>query len=415
MDNRDFENYTAPAEQETVIEELKPIQPQAHIKKEKKAISYKKTILIVACIAIVFLLLTGAFALAAYLTTKRQSSWLETENTKIAEQNEQLASDYAAQQAQLLQDIEVITSVERPQPKQEGWDIVDLTGFPLDFAEGTQVSKSDLYTGGLMVVNALNALPDDYESIIEPQLKSIGKESASKIQVQDFNVRTLPLALDALQRMLSDAAQAGHGDYIVRTGFRSTADQTILFDNQRTKLAEKYSGDILFEKTKERVNVPGTSEYQSGLAVQIGFYNKEDANISKRSINDNDAGKWLLDNAWRYGFVFRFPIEDYPYPDTLDKSNLTGVSIRLSVFRYVGEAAAAVMHLKNFVLEEFVNYMIEYPHIAVYENGALKYEIIREHLGRSIGQIEQIQKPVNISKYETSYDNLEGIISSFIY
>lgn len=377
--------------------------------------AYKKALLPVAIVALVFILATAGLAFFSGMTGRNQRNWLENENKRIAEENQKMETEYAQQQANLKTEIEEMVSVDRPSPAAEGWDIVNLTGFPLEFSEPTTIAKSDLYADGLMVVNALNPLPEDYESFVEPQLMSIGKESGGKIQVKDYNVRVLPDAYAALQAMLADAAQAGHGDYIIREGWRSTADQTLLFENMRTKLSEKYSGDILYEKTKEKVNVPGTSEFQSGLAVEIGLYNKDNPDIAKQALNESESGKWLLDNCWKYGYVFRFPIEDYPYPETLDKSNLTGVSIRLRVFRYVGVAAATVMHLKSFVLEEFVNYMIETPHIAVYEDGVIKYELYRQHLGRELGQSEDVDKPLSVSEFSSSYDNLEGIITAFYH
>ncbi len=390
------------------------IQSELPQKTDSKT-AYRKVLIPVAIVTLVFILATAGLAILSSMTGQNQANWLENENKRIAEENQKMETEYAQQLAALKTEIEEMVSVERPTPAAEGWDIVDLTGFPLEFSEPTSVSKADLYTNGLIVVNALNPLPEDYQAFTEPQLLSIGKESGGKIQVKDYNVKVLPEALSALQKMIADAALAGHGDYIIREGWRSNADQTLLFENMRTKLSEKYSGDILFEKTKERVNVPGTSEYQSGLSLEIGLYNKDNADISKAALNESEAGKWLLDNCWKYGFVFRFPIEDYPYPETLDKSNLTGVSIRLRVFRYVGVAAATVMHLKNFVLEEFINYMIETPHIAVYENGVIKYELFRQPLGRVLGQTEDVDKPLSVSEFESSYDNLEGIITSFYH
>lgn len=379
------------------------------------ASAYRRALIPIALLALVFILATAGLAFFSSMTGQNQESWLENENKRIAAENEKLATEYAEQQATLRSEIDEMVSVERPTPQAEGWDILELDNFPLEFSEPTSVSKADLYSGGLLVVNALNPLPDDYESFIEPQLKSIGKETGGKIQVKDYNVRLLPEALSALQEMFNAAAQAGHGDYIIREGYRSTADQTLLFENMRTKLSEKYSGDILYEKTKEKVNAPGTSEFQSGLAVEIGLYNKDNPDISKQALNESDAGRWLLDNSWRYGFVFRFPIEDYPYAETLDKSNLTGVSIRLRVFRYVGVAAASIMQQKNFVLEEFVNYMIEHPHVSVYEDGLLKYELFRIHLGQAVGQTEDVLKPLSVSKFSSSFDNLLGIITSYYH
>lgn len=376
---------------------------------------YSKTLIIVAIITGVFVLLTVISMIASSIAMKSQNRWLENENKRISEENTKLESEHAQQEAKLLQDIEQQIKKDRPVPKAEGWDVLDLSDYPLEFPEKQSISRTELYSNGLMLANPWNALPSDYENYITPLLVSIGKESDGKIQVHDYNVSILPRAFSALQSMFADAATNGHGDYIIRAGFRTNAEQQSLFDGIRAKLADKYSGDTLMIKTKERVNEPGTSEYQTGMSAQVGFYNKDNADITKQAINDNEAGKWLLDNSWKYGYVFRFPIEDYPFAETLDKSNLTGVSIKLSVFRYVGIPAATLMHIKSFVLEEFINYMIEHPHIGIYENGQLKYEIIRTQIAPGFRDSENVDIPVGVRESVSSYDNLGGIISMFTY
>lgn len=378
-------------------------------------ISYNKSLKIILIVTAVFVLLTVGSMIASTIAMRSQKRWVEAENKRIAEENVQLETEHAQQQAELEQEIESQITKERPIAKAEGWDVLDLSDYPLEFPEQKTVSRTELYSTGLMLANPWNALPSDYENYISPLLVSVGKETGGKVQVRNYNVLLLPNATAALQTMFADAATFGHGDYIVRAGFRTHAEQQQLFDSIRSKLASKYSGDTLMLMTKDRVNEPGTSEYQTGLSAQINFYNKDNADISKQAINDNEAGKWLLDNSWQYGYVFRFPIEDYPFAETLDKSNLTGVSIKLSVFRYVGVPAATLMHIKSFVLEEFINYMIEHPHIGIYENGQLKYEIVRSQISPGFRDSETVDVPVGVRESISSYDNLGGIISMFSY
>ena len=79
--------------------------------------------------------------------------------------------------------------------------------------------------------------------------------------------------------------------------------------------------------------------------------------------------------------MFRFPLADYPVKGTQDKSYKTGVSVKLQAFRYVGRGNAAVMHALDLCLEEYLDYLMEHPHLAVFENGQLRYEIVREYVG----------------------------------
>ena len=70
-------------------------------------------------------------------------------------------------------------------------------------------------------------------------------------------------------------------------------------------------------------------------------------------------------------------MQGYPNATLTDKSYKTGQNSKLSIYRYVGVPNAAVMHIMNFCMEEYIEYLIAHPHIAVYKDGELKYEIIR--------------------------------------
>jgi hypothetical protein len=81
------------------------------------------------------------------------------------------------------------------------------------------------------------------------------------------------------------------------------------------------------------------------------------------------------------------------------------------VFRYVGKGPAAVMHVKDFCLEEFVEFMIEHPHIGVFNNGELLYELYRvTDSGSSMN--------VDVTDCDTvtaSIDNVGGVIVCLAY
>jgi D-alanyl-D-alanine carboxypeptidase len=90
---------------------------------------------------------------------------------------------------------------------------------------------------------------------------------------------------------------------------------------------------------------PGYSEHQTGLAIDIGA-RSGDCSL-KTCFEDTDEGEWLEDNAWRFGFVLRYPE---------DKSHITGFDFEPWHFRYVGVDLATEMHrLDVETLEEFFN------------------------------------------------------------
>ena len=115
----------------------------------------------------------------------------------------------------------------------------------------------------------------------------------------------------------------------------------------------------------------------------------------------------------RNGLIFRFPQASWPLDDTRDKSFKTGVSAKLNLYRYVGKGNAAVMHYLDFCMEEYIEYLEEHPHIALFEDGVLKYEIYRQPVGTANSFDAQLTR--NASSFQTSLDNMGAIITTFFY
>jgi zinc D-Ala-D-Ala carboxypeptidase len=98
-----------------------------------------------------------------------------------------------------------------------------------------------------------------------------------------------------------------------------------------------YDGDDL---TTAR---PGFSEHQTGLSIDIGPLSGECS--LDECFAETDEGAWLRDNAWRWGFVLRYPA---------DKIEVTGYSFEPWHFRWVGNDLAAKMRERGITtLEEF--------------------------------------------------------------
>lgn len=88
---------------------------------------------------------------------------------------------------------------------------------------------------------------------------------------------------------------------------------------------------------------PGHSEHQTGLSLDIGSLPARCA--FDACFGDTEHGRWLAANAWRHGFVLR-------YPD--GKTEVTGFKYEPWHFRYVGLELAAELHRSGAAtLEEF--------------------------------------------------------------
>ena len=173
----------------------------------------------------------------------------------------------------------------------------------------------------LLLVNRDHPLPKDYE----PTLLKLSNG-------QYVDERIYP----ELQAMFDEARSQGISLY-VRSGYRSNEKQQELFAKRKqTYLDKGMSEEEAEAETKKWVSVPGTSEHETGLAVDI--------NSEKKRLTQQTAD-WLHMHAAEYGFVQRYEES---------KSALTGVNNEPWHYRYVGVDAARQMAEGDLCLEEYV-------------------------------------------------------------
>lgn len=327
----------------------------------------------------------------------------EAENAAQAQQeNEKLQAQY--RQAKADEDAQAAKTepLEWPTPKQEGWDILDLSDFPLTNTRTYTADRQELITSGMLLVNRWHEVPADLANC-----EFLGVHATDKtIATASSSVRLLSPAITALGQMLTDAKAAGLEHYNVEEGYRLRETQQQYFDAEAKKYADRFSGDDLTAKViSEGYSAPGTSEYESGLAFRMGRYAKGDPIMDKK-FHELPQSDWLVEHSWEYGIIFRFPLQGYPNNTVTDKSYKTGQNAKLSIYRYVGKPNAAVMHIMNFCMEDYIEYLMAHPHIAVYLDGELKYEIIRtdDYTGGSA----TVNVPRAAREVIVSVDNMEG-------
>ena len=90
------------------------------------------------------------------------------------------------------------------------------------------------------------------------------------------------------------------------------------------------------------VAIPGTSEHQLGLAVDLvdanyGYLNEYQA--------ETPTQQWLMENSWQFGFILRYPV---------DKSEITGIIYEPWHYRYVGKENAKDIYESGLCLEEWL-------------------------------------------------------------
>ena len=337
----------------------------------------------------------------------------EEARAEVEARNKQSEAEYKALIAELESQSKKPTNPSWPTQNPDAeWEILDLTTIPLENQSAEARTRAELMTGGMLLVNEWHSRPEDFD---ESGVVSVARyyKGDDKIQAKDNNVTLFPVAIEALHEALVAAKAEGMEHYLVEEGYRTWQTQETYFNNKVTKLSSKYTGDALIAAAKKEVNYPGTSEYNSGLAFELRLHDKSNPDVSVPKYSTTAEAKWLNEDCWKYGIVFRFPQASWPLETSTDKSFKTGVSMKLNLYRYVGKGNAAIMHYMDFTMEEYIEYLEEHPHIALFENGTLKYEVYRQPVGDA--ETINVQLTRNAKSYESSLDNMGAVITVFTH
>ncbi len=157
------------------------------------------------------------------------------------------------------------------------------------------------FVGGIILVNRKNPLPQDYGEGLDM----------------------------AAYSAYVDMKKASGCDMEIVSGFRSYEKQQEVFDYWCEVDGE--------ERAKTYSALPGYSEHQTGLAMDISSL--------EQSYADTDEGKWLAENCWKYGFIIRYP---------KGKTDITGYIWEPWHVRYLGKSTAKLVHDSGLTLEEFL-------------------------------------------------------------
>ncbi len=195
---------------------------------------------------------------------------------------------------------------------------------------GSPISKN-VETGdrdwNLLLVNPWNAIPADFSV----ELQSVGWGHSVDAR-----------CADALTEMLSACRTAGYSASIC-SSYRTHAYQQSLFDQRvAARMAQGMTRAEAEAVTARSTAVPGTSEHQIGLAVDLvdsGYWQLDSTQASR------PTQQWLMAHSWEYGFILRYPS---------DKSELTGIIYEPWHYRYVGKDAARTIYEQEICLEEYL-------------------------------------------------------------
>ena len=149
-------------------------------------------------------------------------------------------------------------------------------------------------------------------------------------------------AYPALQNMMDDARAAGLQPLIC-SSYRTWDAQERLFEQEVQNWTERgYAREDAMDRAAMWVARPGTSEHQTGLAVDIVDMSYQVLDEQQES---TPVQKWLMTHCAEYGFILRYPA---------DKSALTGIGYEPWHYRYVGTEAAKEIMENGSCLEEYL-------------------------------------------------------------
>ena len=177
----------------------------------------------------------------------------------------------------------------------------------------------------LLLVNPQNPMPEGY--------------TVNVVEYDDVEMDER--ICDAYKEMQRDAYENGYTLWI-SSAYRSVEKQQDLLDAEvsRHMREDGLSEEEALEKALQTMTVPGYSEHNTGLAIDLN---------GVTAIEDEEY-EWLCRHAADYGFILRYP---------QGKEAVTGIQFEAWHFRYVGQEHAQYMVQHDMCLEEYIAYLIE--------------------------------------------------------
>lgn len=185
--------------------------------------------------------------------------------------------------------------------------------------------------GMLMNVNKFYTLSETYvpENLRNIELSyAYGEEGENKL---------IDYAYDKFLELWQAANEQGFY-LMVTSSYRDYESQKEIYDYRVSTQGER--------KADETAARPGHSEHQTGLVIDMTSKTEPLAD----SFSNSEAYKWLKENAYKYGFIERYPE---------GKTYLTGYSPESWHWRYVGEEAAKLIHDEDITFDEYYAFYIE--------------------------------------------------------
>lgn len=189
--------------------------------------------------------------------------------------------------------------------------------------------RGGIHNGLLILVNAEHPIQHMERPVLAPAVPG-----------SDILLDTRAAAM--LSGLISRIGAAG--EIVPVSGWRSEAEQREIWDGSMRESGEEF--------TRKYVALPGCSEHQTGLAIDLALRADNIDFIRPEFPYDGVCGRFRA-LAADYGFVERYQS---------GKEGVTGIAAEPWHFRYVGRPHARIMCELGLCLEEYVEYLRAYPY-----------------------------------------------------
>ena len=210
--------------------------------------------------------------------------------------------------------------------------VITLSLASCSSSPGKDQAKEALPVQGIeavpVLVNKTNELPEGYApaDLVYPGIPFLAPELTEKRMLRKE-------AAAAAERLFAGAGK--DGIYLAGvSAYRSYETQRALFS--------RYAAEQGLETAMTFSAVPGTSEHETGLAIDVTKSNGSCP--AEDCFAGTPEAEWLAANASHYGFIIRYP---------LGKEAITGYKYEPWHLRYVGVQAAAAIDEAGLTLEEY--------------------------------------------------------------
>lgn len=186
-----------------------------------------------------------------------------------------------------------------------------------DYVDPLVIDKFDDY----VLVNKHRQLssdyvPDDLVTIDEEYVKADGDVEIERNVAKAFYDMEEAASKDGMELMVS-------------SGYRSYEDQEEITNTYLELYGQNYVDNYVAK--------PGFSEHQTAMSLDI-------ASKSVDTFVNSDEYVWMMDNAYKYGFILRYP---------RSKEDITGYKCEAWHYRYVGKKIAKYIHDNNITYDEY--------------------------------------------------------------